>query len=144
MEELPEVLMRTRFNRSATCWGKHDLGKEICSAVEGDLKANGKAMKQGKTNDATLIAAAPSSTTKNEKKESDPVMHKSKKWNQLYHRFAVGFACGMEVHIDVDSESGLTHAVETTSADVHDLPQPLISCTVRCPWLMRVLAMRGL
>jgi transposase, IS5 family len=40
-------------------------------------------------------------------------MHQTKKGNQWYF--------GMKVHIGVDSESGLIHSVETTSAHVHDL-----------------------
>lgn len=40
-------------------------------------------------------------------------MHQTKKGNQWYF--------GMKVHIDVDSESGLIHSVETTAANVHDL-----------------------
>jgi IS5 family transposase len=79
--------------------------------VKAHLKANGMAMKQGTIIDATLIAAP--SSTKNEKKERDPEMHQTKKGNQWYF--------GMKVHIGVDSESGLIHSVETTSANVHDL-----------------------
>jgi IS5 family transposase len=90
---------------------KHDLGHQIFEVVKAHLKANGMAMKQGTIIDATLIAAP--SSTKNEKKERDPEMHQTKKGNQWYF--------GMKVHIGVDSESGLIHSVETTSANVHDL-----------------------
>jgi transposase, IS5 family len=98
---------------------KHDLGEQIFEVVKAHLKANGMAMKQGTIIDATLIAAP--SSTKNKSKERDPEMHQTKKGNQWYHRCAEGFAYGMKVHVGVDSESGLIHAVETTAANVHDL-----------------------
>jgi len=98
---------------------KHDLGKEIyCFAedfvyetVKAHLKACGMAMKQGTIIDATLIAAP--SSTKNKQGERDPAMHQTRKGKQWYF--------GMKVHIGVDSESGLIHSVQTTSANVHDL-----------------------
>jgi IS5 family transposase len=90
---------------------KHNLGDQIFEAVKAHLKANGMAMKQGTIIDATLIAAP--SSTKNEKKERDPEMHQTKKGNQWYF--------GMKVHIGVDKDTGLIHAVETTAANVHDL-----------------------
>jgi IS5 family transposase len=57
----------------------------------------------------------------NKKGERDPEMHQTKKGNQWYHRFAEGCAYGMKVHIGVDKDNGLIHAIETTSANVHDL-----------------------
>jgi len=98
---------------------KHDLGKVIyCFAedfvyetVKAHLKACGMAMKQGTIIDATLIAAP--SSTKNKQGERDPEMHQTRKGKQWYF--------GMKVHIGVDSESGLIHSVQTTSANVHDL-----------------------
>ena len=90
---------------------KHNLGDQIFEAVKAHLKANGMAMKRGTIIDATLIAAP--SSTKNEKKERDPEMHQTKKGNQWYF--------GMKVHIGVDKDTGLIHAVETTAANVHDL-----------------------
>jgi IS5 family transposase len=89
---------------------KHNLGDQIFEAVKAHLKAIGMAMKQGTIIDATLIAAP--SYTKNEKRERDPEMHKTKKGNQWYHRCAEGFAYGMKVHIGVDMDTGLIHAVE--------------------------------
>jgi IS5 family transposase len=40
-------------------------------------------------------------------------MHQIKKGNHWY--------LGMEVHIGVDKDTGLIHAVETTAANGHDL-----------------------
>ena len=90
---------------------KHNLGDQIFEAVKAHLKANGMAMKRGTIIDATLIAAP--SSTKNEKRVRDPEMHQTKKGNQWYF--------GMKVHIGVDKDTGLIHAVETTAANVHDL-----------------------
>ena len=89
----------------------HDLGDQIFEAVKAHFKANGMAMKQGTIIHATLIAAP--SSTKNEKGEGDPEMHQAKKGNQWYFE--------MKVHIGVDKDTGLIHAVETTAAHVHDL-----------------------
>lgn len=89
----------------------HDLGQQIFEVVKTHLKVNGMEMNQGTIIDATLIAAP--SSTKNEKKESDPEMHQTCKGKQWYF--------GKKVHIGVDSESGLIHSVETTAAHVHDL-----------------------
>jgi hypothetical protein len=56
---------------------KHDLGKQILEVVKAHFKANGMAMKQSKIIDATLIATP--SSTKHEKKETDPEIHQTKK-----------------------------------------------------------------
>ena len=42
-------------------------------------------------------------------------MHQTKKGNQWYF--------GMKAHIGVDAKSDLTHSLETTSANEHDLNQ---------------------
>ena len=90
---------------------KNDLGEQIFETVKAHLKQRGMAMKQGTIIDATLIAAP--SSTKNKAGERDPDMHQTKKGNQWYF--------GMKVHIGVDKDTGLIHAVETTAANVHDL-----------------------
>ncbi len=68
-------------------------------------------MKQGTLVDATLIEAPYS--TKNKRGERDGEMHQTKKGNQWYF--------GMKAHIGVDAKSGLTHSLETTAANEHDL-----------------------
>jgi IS5 family transposase len=55
-----------------------------------------------------------SSFTKNNEGKRDPEMHQPKKGNQWYF--------GMNVHVGVDSDSGLIHSVVFTAANVHDLP----------------------
>jgi len=54
-----------------------------------------------------LIAA--SSSTKKERGERNTEIHQTKKANQWYHRYAEGFAYGMEVHIGMDNDAGLIH-----------------------------------
>ena len=61
--------------------------------------------------DATLIAAPPS--TKNHAKQRDPEVYQAKKGNQWHF--------GMKAHIGVDAESGLTHTVLGTVANVNDV-----------------------
>ncbi len=63
--------------------------------------------------DATIIEAP--SSTKNKAGESDPEMHQTKKGN-VWH-------FGMKAHIGVDARTGLTHSLETTAANEHDLNQ---------------------
>ncbi len=62
-------------------------------------------MKQGTQVDATIIEAPGS--TKNKRGERDPEIHQTTKGNQWY--------VGMKAHIGVDTKSGLTHSLETTS-----------------------------
>ena len=61
--------------------------------------------------DASLIVAP--SSTKNRKGERDPEMRQTKKGNRWYF--------GMKVPIGVDAQSGLTHSLETTSANASDV-----------------------
>ncbi|HEA3202790.1 TPA: IS5 family transposase, partial [Aeromonas veronii] len=74
------------------------------------LSDAGIMMKQGSLVDATLIEA-PCST----KNKRGGEMHQTKKGNQWYF--------GMKAHIGVDAKSGLTHSLETTAANEHDLNQ---------------------
>lgn len=89
---------------------EHDLARDIFDHVNRKLEKQGFIVKSGTIVDATIIAAAPS--TKNEKKERDPEMHQTQKGNQWYF--------GMKVHVGADTQHGLVHSLETTSANVHD------------------------
>jgi IS5 family transposase len=82
-----------------------------CSAQINTEK--GLFLRQGTVVDATLITAPPS--TKNKSGERDPDMHQAKKGNQWHF--------GMKAHIGVDAESGLTHTVVGTAANVNDVTQ---------------------
>jgi IS5 family transposase len=89
---------------------QHELGAAMFAKVGELLLANGMKLSGGTIVDATIIAAP--SSTKNADKTRDPEMHQTKKGNQWHF--------GMKVHIGVDSQTGLTHSVSITSANVHD------------------------
>ncbi len=61
--------------------------------------------------DASLIAAP--SSTKNRTGERNPEMRRTKKGDQWHF--------GMKAHIGVDAQSGLTHSLETTTANISDV-----------------------
>ncbi|OZG42478.1 IS5/IS1182 family transposase, partial [Aeromonas sp. A35_P] len=92
---------------------QHQLARQLFEAINQWLCDAGIMMKQGTLVDATIIEAPNS--TKNKRGERDPEMHQTKKGNQWYF--------GMKAHIGVDAKSGLTHSLETTSANEHDLNQ---------------------
>ncbi|WP_447835569.1 IS5 family transposase [Aeromonas salmonicida] len=89
---------------------QHQLARQLFDAVNLWLSDAGIMMKQGTLVDATLIEA-PCST----KNKRGGEMHQTKKGNQWYF--------GMKAHIGVDAKSGLTHSLETTAANEHDLNQ---------------------
>ena len=91
----------------------HQLARQLFEAINQWLCDAGIMMKQGTLVDATIIEVPNS--TKNKRGERDPEMHQTKKGNQWYF--------GMKAHIGVDAKSGLTHSLETTSANEHDLNQ---------------------
>ena len=92
---------------------QHQPARPLSAAVNLCLSDAGIMMKQGTLVDATLIEAPCS--TKNKRGERDGEMHQTKKGNQWYF--------GMKAHIGVDAKSGLTHSLETTAANEHDLNQ---------------------
>jgi IS5 family transposase len=92
---------------------KHGLAQRLLAEVNALLTQKGLLLRQGTLVDATLIAAP--SSTKNQSGERDPEMHQTQKGNQWYF--------GMKAHIGVDAESGLTHTVVTTAANVNDVTQ---------------------
>ena len=68
-------------------------------------------MQQGTIVDVILIVAPSRSKQKAGKRDLE--VHQTKKGNQWYFR--------MKPYIGVDKESGLTHSVMTTAANVHDM-----------------------
>ncbi len=92
---------------------RHGLGRQIFEEVNSWLTEAGVLVKEGTLMDATIIEAPNS--TKNKTGERDPEMHQTKKGN-LWH-------FGMKAHIGVDARTGLTHSLETTAANEHDLNQ---------------------
>ena len=89
----------------------HGLCKGLFTASNADLTARGLLLRAGTLVDATLIAAP--SSTKNQEKQRDPEMHRTKKGNQWYF--------GMKAHIGADRDSKLVHTVVVTAANVADI-----------------------
>lgn len=107
-EEVPDGDTIGRFRNLLI---EHDLQKKIFDEVVRLLTERGLILKKGTIVDSTFIEAP--SSTKNRKKERDPEAHSSKKGNTWHF--------GYKAHIGVDSESGLVHHAETTSANEHDV-----------------------
>ena len=110
VEAAPDATTLLKFRRLLEA---HSLTQRIFAAINTHLAEKGLLLKEGTIVDATIIAAPPS--TKNREGERDPDMHQAKKGNQWHF--------GMKAHIGVDAESGLTHTVVTTAANVNDVTQ---------------------
>jgi transposase, IS5 family len=100
---------------------KHGLAKRLLAEVNALLSARGLLLKSGTLVDATLIAAP--SSTKNREGQRDPEMHQTRKGKQWYPSTSLRTGFGCKAHIGVDAESGLTHTVLTTAANVADVTQ---------------------
>ena len=109
-EAAPDATTLLKFRRLLEA---HQLTERIFAAINVHLAARGLLLREGTVVDATIIAAP--SSTKNQSGQRDPEMHQTKKGNQWYF--------GMKAHIGVDAESGLTHTVVTTAANVSDITQ---------------------
>ena len=90
---------------------KNSIQEYIFEQVVALLKRRGLILKKGTIVDSTLISAP--SSTKNKDKERDPDAHQTKKGNTWYF--------GYKAHIGVDRDSGLTHTVKVTAANVADV-----------------------
>jgi len=108
---IESVLDATTLLRFRHLLGKHTLTQRIFEEINASLAEQGLFMREGSIVDATIVAAAPS--TKNEAKQRDPEMKKTRKKNQLFF--------GMKAHIGVDAVIGLTHSVVATSANVAEV-----------------------
>jgi IS5 family transposase len=109
-EAAPDATTLLKFRRLLE---EKELTASIFTAINAHLAEKGLLMRAGTIVDATLIAAPPS--TKNRDGKRDPDMHQAKKGNQWHF--------GMKAHIGVDAESGLTHTVIGTAANVNDVTQ---------------------
>ncbi|WIM07008.1 MAG: IS5 family transposase [Candidatus Nitricoxidivorans perseverans] len=109
-EAAPDATTLLKFRRLLET---HGLTQGIFTAINTHLAQKGLLLKEGTVVDATIIAAP--SSTKNRDGKRDPEMHQAKKGNQWHF--------GMKAHIGVDAESGLTHTVVTTAANVSDVTQ---------------------
>lgn len=103
IESVPEATTLLRFRHLLE---KHALTQRIFEDINASMVEQGLFMREG-----TIVAAVPS--TKNQAKQRDPEMKQTKKGNQWYF--------GMEAHIGVDADTGLTHSVAATSANVADV-----------------------
>lgn len=109
-EDAPDATTLLKFRRLLET---HELTDAIFTAINAHLAEKGMFLRRGTIVDATIIAAP--SSTKNEKRERDPEMHQTRKGKQWYF--------GMKAHIGVDAETGLTHTVAGTAANVADITQ---------------------
>jgi len=109
-EAAPDATTLLKFRRLLE---KHQLTERIFATINTLLAAKGLILREGTVVDATLIAAP--SSTKNREGERDPEMRQTKKGNQWYF--------GMKAHIGVDADTGITHTVVTTAANVADVTQ---------------------
>ena len=89
---------------------RHGLTEAIFAEVYAHLADKGITLRSGTPVDATIIDAP--SSTKNRAGARDPEMSSTKKGNTWYF--------GMKAHVGVDAESGVTHSLETSTANVHD------------------------
>ena len=90
---------------------RHGLGERLFEEINAHLASPGHRLSTGTIGDASLIAAP--SSTKNRTGERDPQRHRTRKGNQWYF--------GMKAHLGVEAQSGLTHSLETTLANVSDV-----------------------
>ena len=106
-EPVPDSTTITKFRKLLN---DHKLGEELLAKVGKELQARGFKLNTDTIVDATNNGAP--SSTKNSDKTRRPEMHQTRKGQQWYF--------GMELHIGVDSETGLTHSAVVTAANVHD------------------------
>lgn len=88
----------------------HELQKKFFTIVGDIVEDKGFILKKGTTVDATIIEAP--SSTKNKDKRRDSDMSSTKKHGQWYF--------GMKAHIGTDTDTGVIHSLETSTAKVHD------------------------
>jgi IS5 family transposase len=109
-ETAPDATTLLKFRRLLE---ENNLTARIFTAINTVLAAKGLLLKEGTVVDATIIEAPIS--TKNKDGTRDSEMHQTKKGNQWHF--------GMKAHIGVDADSGLTHTLVTTAANVSDITQ---------------------
>ena len=90
---------------------KNELQEKLFSQVVEQLTAKGLILKKGTIVDSTIISAPTSTKNRERKRHSDA--HQTRKGNTWYF--------GYKAHIGVDKDSGLTHTVKATPANVHDV-----------------------
>ena len=107
VENAPDATTLLKFRRLLL---EHNLMRKLFDEIGISLCERGLMMKEGTLVDATIIEAP--SSTKNAGKSRDPEMHQTKKGQQWYF--------GMKMHVGVDSQSKVIHAVAVTPANTAD------------------------
>jgi IS5 family transposase len=110
LDRIPDETTILNFRR---LFEKNHLAGGILEVINGYLSDRGLMLRQGTIVDATIIHAPTS--TKNKEGKRAPEMHQTKKGNQYFF--------GMKAHIGVDADTGLTHSVVGTAANVADVTQ---------------------
>jgi IS5 family transposase len=90
---------------------KNGIQERLFAQVLELLQKRGLILKKGTIVDSTIIAAPPS--IKNKEKTRDPDAHQTKKGSAWHF--------GYKAHIGVDKDTGLTHHVKVTAANIHDI-----------------------
>ncbi len=90
---------------------EYKLTEKIFAQMNKHLESKGLIMKKGTIVDASIIVSP--SSTKNKDGKRDAEMSSTRKNGQYYF--------GMKTHIGVDSQSGLTHSCEVTTAKITDI-----------------------
>lgn len=109
-ESAPDATTLLKFRHPLEA---NDLTRQIFGTINGHLAEKGLMMREGTIVDATLIAAPPSTKTKDGKR--DPEMHQAKNGNDWHF--------SMKAHFGVDAASGLVHTVVGTAENVSDVTQ---------------------
>ena len=107
-ERVPDATTLLKFRRLLE---EHKLGEALFAKVGEVLQAQGLKLGTGTIVDARIIGAP--SSTKNADKKRDPEMRQTRKGQQWY--------VGMNLHIGVDSTTGLAHSTVVTAANVDPL-----------------------
>lgn len=89
---------------------RQGMVEAIFADVNAHLADKGTTLRSGTLVDATIIDSP--SSTKNKAGARDPEISSTEKGNDWYF--------GMKAHIGVDSDSGVTHSLETSTARLHD------------------------
>jgi len=118
VEAAPDATTLLKFRRLLET---HALTRTVFDTINGHLAQKGLLLREGTIVDAALIAAPPS--TKNRDGQRDPEMHQARKGKQWHPLTSLRTGFGMKAHIGVDAESGLTHTLVTTAANVNDVTQ---------------------
>lgn len=108
--KVPDKTTLCKFRKAMV---QNGLEREIFEDLARQLQAEGLMMREGSVVDATFVESP--SSTKNRDHARDPEAHQARKGNNWHF--------GYKAHIGADRDSGLTHTVVTTAANVSDISQ---------------------